>query len=883
MKKITLFITLFLLCRTLFAIPAYPFPVTYIQPNGDSLTVKIKGDERIHWYETPDGYTLMFNQTGFLTYAQLDADGNLQPSAYIATNIDERDSTTVSFLLTIEKYLFYSNHQKQVMLQIWQIEDEIAMQNKSKDAKGLFGHFKTLCAFVQFPEKSMIKSIDQFEDLFNQLGYTGNGSGSVRDFFKESSYNQFDLTITLCGIYTTTMSEAYYAGSSGSANCPQLATWAAQQVAKSPTIDFRDYDSNNDGIVDGFHFIFAGIGQEAGGEYGTIWSHESMLSTPIVQNGKMIKIYSCSPELLSENITTIGVICHEMTHAFGAADFYDTDYETGGQFDGTGKWDIMATGSWNGTPGGNKPPHHNMYIKVQFGWVTPVILDSPTSILDMPNSAENPVTYRINTNTFDEYFLLENRQQIKFDSSVPGNGLIIYHVHSYLSSYGINSSHPQGMYPVCASSKVAIPNSDPSSYGNINSAGCPYPGTSQNSSFEDESIPSMKSWDNENTKKPITNITLTNRLISFDFMGGGCPTVSNISVNYLEDCSKAIINWGIPEKEKSRDLLWDNTAGMEKKGYYSVRWISGANNNRIVMADDFDILEDETWFIQKVDFYGYPSSENYQPEHIGMAIYKDNGNNRPESTPLFEDAALIPSEGIVSGNMTLQLSKPIILNEAGKYWLSVYGAFDGPLTVNKQYYVGYSSVPKGATLCRWDPQNLLSSGIYYPNWASNKDTAYPSMFFSISGYKTTGTDTQYNLYRDGVKIAGPLIETTYEDTDFNNTLQHTWGVAIICSHVGEGDLLNIVKEPCHVGIQPIDPSKIIIFSYLNYVCIQNETNYNLKSIEIFDIMGQRIYQNDSNDAQILIPLQVPNGIYFIKVLSAEGKIISKKILIRNVQ
>jgi len=521
MKKNTIFLILFIVfCNTLFAIPAIPYPVTFTQPNGDTLTVMMKGDERIHWHESLDGYTLLYNQDKYLTYAQLDDDGNLQPSHLIAQNIAQRDIVTHSFLNTIERKLFFSDVQEQIMKKVWEIEDEAVGKSGLGGDRAVIGQYKTLCAFVQFPEKSFTKTMSQFEGLMNQLGYTGNGTGSVRDFFKESSYNQFDLLITMCGIYTAPQSESYYAGSNGNANCQALARWTAQQVAAEPDINFVDYDSDNNGVVDGFHFIFAGRGQEAGGGSSTIWSHKWQFSPAVTKNGKSISIYSCSPELLYANITTIGVICHEMTHAFGAPDFYDTNYETNGQYTGTGQWDIMADGSWNGNPGGNCPPHHNMYTKVQFGWVIPVVLSSPTTITNMPNSAESPVAYRVNTTTNNEHYLLENRQQVKFDVTVPGNGLIIYHVHSNVGTSNINTTHPQKLYPVCASRTTQMPTSTPSSYGNINSTGCPFPGTSNKTTFTDDSTPAMKSWANANTGKPITNITHSNRLISFDFMGG---------------------------------------------------------------------------------------------------------------------------------------------------------------------------------------------------------------------------------------------------------------------------------------------------------------------------------------------------------------------------
>ena len=524
MKSILFLLLLYFAIYISYAVSANPLPITFTQPNGDTLTVLIKGDERISWYETMDEYTLLSNRDGYLTYAYLDENGDLQPSEIFATNIEERNSMVNSFLNSIEKRLFFSDIQIQLMLKVCQIEDEA--YRDFENGQQLTGVLrKTLCALVQFPEKQMIKGINDFEPLMNQLGYSGTGIyGSVRDFFREVSYGNFDLEITLCGVYEAPESEAFYAGYGGHDNCGALASWCAQQVVSEPHIKLNDFDGA--GSYVGFHFIFAGYGKESFGNSGPqiIWSHKSQFFPPVTQYGsnKSISVYSCSPELRGSNgsnLTGIGVICHEMGHALLALpDFYDTS--SSGNFTGTGNWDLMASGSWNGN--GSRPAHLNMYSKMKLGWVTPEILNSPTTITDMTNACENPVAYRINTNTSNEYFLLENRQRIKFDSSIPGSGLIVYRVHSqianYINSNSVNASHPQRMYPVCAGASVAIPNSSPSSYGNINTGQCTFPGTKNNTSFTDEGIPSMKSWGNGNTNKPITNIKNVSGLVSFDFM-----------------------------------------------------------------------------------------------------------------------------------------------------------------------------------------------------------------------------------------------------------------------------------------------------------------------------------------------------------------------------
>jgi len=528
LKIVSLTVIIFFFTQLLFAVPANPTPITFTQPDGDTLTVMIKGDERVHWSETMDGYTLLHNKAGFLTYAVLDENGNLQPSEYIATDIENRDASIVAFLSTIEKKLFYSDLQLQIMRKVWEIEDE-ALFNAAKNGNAITGHYKTICAFVQFSDRKMIKSLDDFEPLFNQIGYTAGASGvkggSVKDYFREISYNKMDITISLFGVYDAPQTKAYYAQSTSA----PLARFLAQEVIKEPGFKIKDYANASPNEVDGFHFIFAGFGQEVSTKLTDIWSHASVFGPAVEKDGVKIERYSCSPELngvSGATITRTGVICHEMMHAVcKMADYYDTDGKTNGEYKGTGDWDLMASGCYNGAS--RSPAHPNMLIKIQCGWVTPTILKAGKTITNMPNAAEKPVAYRIDTNTKDEFYLLENRQRVKFDTVIPGQGLIIYHVHPNQSGNCINCKHPQRMYPVCASStqitQVASSTPIPKAYGTIDSPDTPFPTSKNNkTTFSHETVPAMKSWykNYEDVYKPLTEIKSSGGLVSFLFMGG---------------------------------------------------------------------------------------------------------------------------------------------------------------------------------------------------------------------------------------------------------------------------------------------------------------------------------------------------------------------------
>jgi len=865
MKKVlTSIALLFIVNVQIFAVTAYPHPIVFAQPNGEEVTVKIKGDERIHWHESIDGYTLLYNQDGYLTYAVLDEDGNLQPSDFIVTDIEKRDVTIQSLLDTVGKKLFYSDVQIQLVLKIWEIEDDF----ETKEISRLEGQYKTLCAFVQFPEKSMIKTINQFEGLMNQLGYTGNGTGSVRDFFKESSYNKFDLIVTLCGIYTAPQSQAYYAGNSGTQNCQQLARWAALQIAENPDINFADYDSNNDGKVDGFHFIFAGMGQEAGGGYGTIWSHKWEFSPPVTKNGKSISIYSCSPELLwGNNITTIGIICHEMTHAFGAPDFYDTNYEQGGQYTGTGNWDVMAEGSWN--ENGNRPPHHNMYTKVQFGWVTPTLLTTPISISNMPNSADNPVAYRINTGNGNEHYLLDNRQKIKFDQSVPGSGLLIYHVHGSVGTNCINCTHPQRMYPVCASSTVAIPVAGSSNYGNINSAGCPFPGTSNKTSFNGTSTPRMFYWTNNTVihDKALTNITHSGGLISFLYRGGNNAPQYTVALSAEPTNAGSVTGAGTYYEN---DLV--TAKATPNTGFAFLNWTKSGTVVSTNATYEFNIAENTTLVanfksnnanLSNLTVSQGVLTPTFSPNTTNYTVNVDYSVTTIDVTGTAADPL-----ATVTGNVT---NAPLSAGE-NNFTVKVTAQSN----VTKNYYV---KVIRGSS-----PQFTIVSSVEN----NIGGTISPEGSIPVDeGSDITFTMTPESNYTiEKVLVDGENVEVANTYTFQNVVANHSI----------------IVKFTLQTSIEQVETQQITVYPNPTggeFVVTSNRLQ--VTDIEIFDLMGRKVYEQKAEDAKarkcestkdnspslegwqsqadgVVINIShLPAGMYFLRI-QTEADVITRKII-----
>lgn len=520
-KTLVLIIAAFLSVIETFATQAYPHLISFTQPNKSTLSIYIKGDEKINWIESEDGYSLLHDDDGYLVYAIQDKNGNMIPSTIIAHDKKYRTAGEDSILAKIPKYLRYTDDQIRDLLSLWEILED---QKSQKSNITTTGEVKLLLILMQFTDKQFTRTTQEIRKLFNQANYTAGGlTGSVHDYYYSNSYGKLSLEFDIAGPYTTQNATAYY-GNRGTNGYQAFAREAVNAAAAD--VDYSDYDNNGDGVMDGLHILFAGHGEEASGNAAHIWSHKSTLSN-LVHDGIAITTYSCSPELrnTSTQLTHIGVICHELGHVFGAPDFYDIDYDgSGGQYPGTGEWDLMGSGNWNDN--GKTPAHHNPYTKIFiYGWANVIDLDTAACsvVMEGSSTSENSF-YRYYTTTPNEFFLLENRQLRNFDSRVPGRGLIIYHVHPSMSpnTDAVNIRHPQKFYPVCASVSTKVPTSSASTYGSINSSGCPFPGARNKTVFDDNSKPASVSWAGNNTEKPITNIkdNPSLRTISFCFNGG---------------------------------------------------------------------------------------------------------------------------------------------------------------------------------------------------------------------------------------------------------------------------------------------------------------------------------------------------------------------------
>ncbi|HEX9653181.1 MAG TPA: M6 family metalloprotease domain-containing protein [bacterium] len=285
----------------------------------------------------------------------------------------------------------------------------------------------------------MLFSLGTYKDPHSQSAYTG----SMRDFYLENSYGQFDLTGVTTKWYTASQPMSYYANNnSGRGSYPQNSQRLVEEAVllADPDVDFSQFDNNGDGVVDALFVVHAGPGAEQiytenfaeHDDY--LWSLKSSINTRVVDGGIQVRGFTVEPEN-----GTIGVFCHEFGHELGLPDLYDGDNST----EGIGEWCLMSSGGWCYRAGdqlGTSPAHFSAWSKAQLGWLQPINVTENLTALEIPPAVTHPVAYRVwrNGAIGPEYFLIENRQLLGFDASLTRRqkdfgfaepfGLIIYHV-----------------------------------------------------------------------------------------------------------------------------------------------------------------------------------------------------------------------------------------------------------------------------------------------------------------------------------------------------------------------------------------------------------------------------------------------------------------------
>ncbi len=351
--------------------------------------------------------------------------------------------------------------------------------------------------------------------LFDSTGTTA--TGSVYDYYSWSSAGR----MRVCGRVVATVhlpnTKNYYALNAWGlgSSTPHNIYGAVEEALRvsDPLVDWAQFDQDRDGYVDMLWVAHSGLGGEVTVARDNLWSITSRMSawwfgSTYVTNDPMpgapavkmkVERFSMLPELSAVRpgaLSEICVYCHEFGHALGLPDLYDTHAFGGPLNVGPGNWSLMSTGGYGGDGVSPEYPTGLGAWPLQFmGWTETLFPDHDETIVLGPQELGGSVIRLwFQGESHPEHFLIENRQRLGFDRNLPGEGLILYHLDEAAAMARVaGNTVNSGPYP--AYRLVEGDGFDDLLRGqNRGAADDPFPGAGLRTFWDDETVPSSRTF-----------------------------------------------------------------------------------------------------------------------------------------------------------------------------------------------------------------------------------------------------------------------------------------------------------------------------------------------------------------------------------------------------
>jgi immune inhibitor A len=538
MKKLYLMLSmLFAFGAAANAVPAKKLQKVITLANGTQVSVELRGDEYLSWWEGTDGTAYRTTATDENVFEAFDLEAQ-KPAA--AARRARTEQGRVARLARVKNSLKGADDK---------------MRGLGGDHITYKGVKKGLVVLVDFKNKKFADGhdLEYYKNVINGKDFSDEEEGyvgSVRDYFLAQSNGQFELDFDVVGPVTMSKNYGYY-GNDGAYQKDEKVYEMIKEASDGiqDKVNLKDYDWDGDGEADQVFFLYAGLGQASGGSASTVWPHESELrywpcGVLSYSTGK-INTYACANELQPETQGSsryisagIGTICHEFSHCLGFADMYDT---TGGGGYGMSVFDVMDQGSYNGN--GFVPCNYTAFERIYAGWVEAIELESPATVKDMKSVSDYGRPFIMyNYKNTNEYFLMENRQNTGWDKGLYGsNGLLITHVNYVPSRWANNSVNSSAEKIQCCTVVNADGSRENTQYS-LQGDLYPYEvkGVTMNDEFTDESEPAAKLYTKNSDNSyalgiPITNIKRSKGSISFLVCGGDDKNVIDNTFNGVVD------------------------------------------------------------------------------------------------------------------------------------------------------------------------------------------------------------------------------------------------------------------------------------------------------------------------------------------------------------
>lgn len=862
MKKvfITLCASAFLGISSLFALPARSIPETVTQPDGTVVTVRVVGDEFYHYQMTADGIPVVRGADGFYRYAELTPDGTVVAGQVIARDAHLRTASDKVYLEQLA-----TRQVSQGMVAQRQLKRKQKLRSVTRRAmQATTGDdVHGLVLLVEFSDQKFnaANTLEDFKEMMNKEGYNYQGAiGSARDYFIAQSGGQFRPTFDVVGPITLDKTMAYYGGNdkyTGNDSRPEEMVIDACRKVES-TVDFSIYDRDNDGFVDLVYVIYAGYGESANDNAGslddTIWPHAWYIyqgaGKEVSVDGKLLDAYACSAELQGNTGTYrdgIGSFCHEYSHTLGLPDFYDT----GGSNYGMSTWSLMDYGCYNGPDmngdghsDGSVPVGYTAYEREFCGWLTIEELTSPATV-SLENLADSKKAYKIVSSDKNQYFTLENRQQTGWDTYMASSGLMILKVDYDQKIWDNNIVNCE---PTRQRMTIMPADNHRSFY---DETGDLYP-YNNNNSFTDQSAPASKTNTGLSLGKPVTNITQANGVITFDFMGGSAidAPVANEATGITATGFTA--NWSPVEGAVSYTLYVDRrqpSAGGEILLSEDFAKCTTAGTANLGGTNAFQTVDGQ--YFQTSGWSG-----KYLYPEVGMMKMGNSSNGGALCTPAID----LSSNG---GTFTVQFAASRYNNDKEKSVMKVYLEGDEahaqttemlPLDAMNTYTLTFT----GGT---------ESSKIVFESTAdSGKKRAYIDNIVVYSG------EVQPEAMAKPAAVEWPMViegitETAYSLTGLEPGYLYSYKVKAVTDDSKESAYSNVVKVDLSSGICDVLEVNHRIYAAEGGIVIECET---AQPVEIVNLAGQVVASTEVN-GRAVVPVPAA-GVYIVRCGAAATRV-----------
>ncbi len=283
--------------------------------------------------------------------------------------------------------------------------------------------------------------------MFNEKGFKDNSNyGSVHDYFVESSGGQFQPTFD---IYPITLPKNF---SSYKSDSEFILPAIDILVERS---DFKARASKYEKEIP--FVILHPLSRDKATSYcSDFFNHQYKLQYSAKQvyskNGYKFNSYAFVSQKAegkesstnSKDVNMLGTFVHEFSHVIGLQDTYSNDsrgYATIGPL----PYDVMALGLRNGN--GGYPPTFSAFEREAVGWLKPTEIVNADSVYELKNLSGMQAYAVSNPNKSDEYFLIEYRPAVGFDSKIGSssysgkqgkNGVMIWYIDYDYSAFFSN-------------------------------------------------------------------------------------------------------------------------------------------------------------------------------------------------------------------------------------------------------------------------------------------------------------------------------------------------------------------------------------------------------------------------------------------------------------